>query len=830
MRGFEPLISGPPDQHFNRTKLHPEISKIIIKYFYYKNYICKLIILYTILRRFFLIFICILFTQLSFGQKQYTISGYVQENETGENLIGVSIYDKQSRKGTTTNQYGFYSLTLVEGSYEIVYSFVGLNSITKKITLNQDYRGNVELTSKEIIYKEVKITSERSDKNIENTNMSQIKMEVTNIKQLPVILGEIDILKSAQLLPGIQFGGEGNSAIYVRGGGPDQNLILLDEAVVYNAAHLFGFFSVFNADAIKDINIIKGGIPAEYGGRLSSVLDISMKDGNNKKYVVNGGIGLLSSRLTLQGPIQKNKSSFIVSGRRTYIDVLSKPFIQKNNAFSGSGYYFYDLTTKINYRISDKDRLYLSGYFGRDVFNFAYTDNDIEIRIPWGNATTSLRWNHLFNGKLFMNTSLIFSDYRFEFDINQSEFELKIFSGINDWNTKIDFQYQPNQRHAIKFGTNYTYHEFSPGNATGKSGEVVFEPDQVFKQYSNEGAMYLSDDIELTDEIKIHAGLRYSSFQHSGNIRFLDYIKNEFTRSNDNYRHVEGRISLRYLLNVNNSIKASYSQNYQYVHLASTSAVSLPTDLWIPSSLGIEPKFADQYALGYFKNLKDNLFETSIELYYKEMTNLLEYKEGVLPEDNTNTSSDDAFTFGTGDSYGIELLITKKSGGTTGWIGYTLSKTTRYFDEVNNGIEFPAKYDRRHDLSFTATHKLSQKWTLSSVFVFATGNAITLPTERYVIGGNVYTEYTSRNGYRMEAYHRLDIGATYTPKKKKKFTSSWNFSVYNVYNRKNPYFIYFALKPNNGEEGTIQDGNVTPKAYQVSIFPILPSITWNFNF
>jgi len=780
--------------------------------------------------RIYIILVLSLFALTCFSQNSYTISGYVQDNESGENLIGVSIYDKATFKGTSTNQYGFYSLTLNEGEYEILYSFIGFKTISKNINLNKDIRLNISLDSDAILTEEVIVTGERLDKNVSSSDMSQAKIAVSNIKQIPVILGEVDILKAAQLLPGIQSGGEGNSGLYVRGGGPDQNLILLDEAVVYNAAHLFGFFSVFNADAIKDINIIKGGMPAEYGGRLSSVLDITMKDGNNKKYQADGGIGLLSSRLTLQGPVQKNKSSFIVSGRRTYIDVLSDPFIGEENAFNGSGYYFYDLTTKINYRLSDKDRIYLSGYFGRDVFNFANSKNGFGIQIPWGNATTSLRWNHLFNDKLFMNTSLIFSDYRFEFNLAQQDFELKIFSGINDWNTKVDFLYQPNQRHTIKFGTNYTYHEFTPGNATGKSGEVVFEPEEIFRQYSNEGALYFSDDFEISDVLKVHAGLRYSSFQHSGYISFRDYIKNDFTGSDDNYRHIEPRLSFRYKLSTSSSIKGAYTQNYQYIHLASTSSVSLPTDLWVPSSKAIEPKFADQFALGYFKNLNDNMYETSIEAYYKEMTNLIEYKEGVLPEDNTNSNSDDAFTFGDGDSYGLEFLVKKNKGKTTGWIGYTWSKTTRFFDEVNNGNAFPAKYDRRHDLSITATHKYSKKWTFSGVFVYATGNSITLPTERYVIGENIYTEFTSRNGFRIDPYHRLDIGATYTPTKKRKYQSSWNFSIYNLYSRKNPYFIYFALEAPEGVDGSLVEGNLTPKAYQVSIFPILPSVTWNFNF
>jgi hypothetical protein len=796
--------------------------------------------------KFLLFFLANLLCFSVFTQNSFTISGYVQDDESGENLIGVSIYDKLSLKGTVTNQYGFYSLTLEEGKYDITYSFIGLESQNKSVELNKDLRLNISLKSNTILTNEVIVTGEKSDQNVSSSNMSQVKIEVSNIKQLPVILGEVDVLKSAQLLPGITSNGEGSSGLYVRGGGPDQNLILLDEAVVYNASHLFGFFSVFNADAIKDINIIKGGMPAEYGGRLSSVLDITMKDGNNKKYQADGGIGLLSSRLTLQGPIQKEKSSFILSGRRTYIDVLSQPFLDRvdpetgePNAFAGSGYYFYDLTTKINYRVSDKDRLYLSGYFGRDVFSFANSDNGFAIEIPWGNATGSLRWNHLFSDKLFMNTSVIFSDYRFEFNLAQSDFEFKIFSGINDWNTKVDFLYQPNQRHTIKFGANYTYHIFTPGNATGRAGDVEFAPDEIFRQYSNEGALYFSDDFELSDDLKVNAGLRYSSFQHRGDINLFTYLKNDLTLSNDNYRNIEPRLSLRYNLNTTSSIKASYSENYQYIHLASTSSVSLPTDLWVPSSTGIKPKFAKQYALGYFKNFNDNMFETSLEGYYKEMTNLIEYREGYLPEDNTNSSSDDSFTFGDGDSYGIEVLLKKNRGKTTGWIGYTLSKTTRYFDEVNNGLEFPAKYDRRHDLSITATHQLSNAWVLSGVFVYATGNSITLPTERYVIGGDVYTQFTSRNGYRTSPYHRMDIGATYNPakrknkkKKNKKFESTWNFSIYNVYSRKNPYFIYFALEglEEDGDNQNIQNGNVEPKAYQVSIFPILPSVTWNFNF
>ena len=508
----------------------------------------------------------------SFSQESYTISGYIQEASSGENLIGASKFEQNSRKGTTSNQYGFYSLTLKEGEYTIIYSFIGMETIKKKIVLNKDYRINMSLSENSTIINEITINEEGADNNVESTNMSQVKLNVESVKSIPVILGEIDVLKTAQLLPGISSGGEGSSGLYVRGGGPDQNLVLLDEAIVYNAAHLFGFFSVFNADAIKDVNIIKGGMPAQYGGRLSSVLDISMKDGNNQKYQADGGIGLLSSRLTFQGPIQKDKSSFILSGRRTYVDVLSKPFLNKEdpetgdaNPFSGSGYYFYDLTTKLNYKISDKDRIFLSGYFGRDVFSFSDSESGFGIEIPWGNATTSLRWNHLFNDKLFKNTSLIFTDYRFEFNLAQSDFEFKIFSGINDWNHKIDFLYVPNQNHSIKFGSNFTYHEFTPGNATGSAGEVDFAPDEIYKQYSNEGALYISDEFEVSELLKINIGLRYSSFQHSGKINPIEFLKNEITFDTSNhYRHIEPRISLRYRLDPEKSIKTSFSQNYQY--------------------------------------------------------------------------------------------------------------------------------------------------------------------------------------------------------------------------------------------------------------------------
>jgi len=763
-----------------------------------------------------------------FAQEKYTLSGYVKDNETGEYLIGATVYLKENLKGTSTNQYGFYSITVEKGNYSVIYSFLGLKKEEKTIKLNKNLRLNISLQSNAIITNEVVIESDGADKNIASSNMSQVKIDVKNIKRLPAFMGEVDVLKTIQLLPGVQSSGEGNSGFYVRGGGPDQNLILLDEATVYNASHLFGFFSVFNADAIKDINLIKGGMPAKYGGRLASVLDISMKEGNSKKFEVDGGLGLISSKLTLQGPVKKDTSSFIISGRRTYIDVLINPLINDTSAFKGTGYYFYDLTTKVNYRISDKDRIFLSGYFGRDVFTFRNADRGFKFDIPWGNATGSVRWNHLFNDKLFVNTSVIFSDYQFSFGAEQNDFEFKLNSSITDWNTKIDFSYIPNLKHNIKFGTHFTYHTFIPGSVTGRSGDVSFNPEKIFKQYSNEGAMYISDDFEVNEELKINAGLRYSSFQFGGPITVRNYLKNEFTfDSTNHHRNLEPRLSMRYKIDKNHSLKTSYTQNYQYIHLASLSSVSLPTDLWVPSTKIVKPQYGRQFAVGFFKNLLNDTWETSVEAYHKKMKNLIEYKEGVLPEDNTNTSSDDSFTFGSGNSYGLEFFIKKRLGRTTGWLGYTISKTTRYFDDLNNGNEFPAKYDRTHDLSVTATYDINDNWVLSAVFVYATGNTLTPALDRYIIDGNIFTEYANRNSYRMPEYHRMDVSATYTKKKpEKRFNSSWSFSIYNIYNRANPYFIYFDFEG----EGNLAEGGIDPKAFQISLFPIIPSITWNFNF
>jgi hypothetical protein len=766
--------------------------------------------------------------------QKYTVSGYIKDGYSGESLMGATIYTKENFKNsTTTNQYGYYALSVEKGSYTIVVSYVGFYNDTLKINLDKNIKQNFELKSKVITKNEVVITGEKDDQNTSSTDMGKVQFEVAKIKKLPAFLGEVDVMKTIQLTPGVQSAGEGNSAFYVRGGGPDQNLILLDEAVVYNASHLFGFFSVFNADAVKNIELTKAGMPANYGGRLASVLDISMNEGNSKKFQADGGIGVISSRLTIQGPIKKDTSSFIISGRRTYIDILMKPFISKSSPFRGTGYYFYDLNTKINYCLSDKDRLYLSGYFGRDVFSIKSSDMNFNTGILWGNATSSLRWNHVFGPKLFLNTSLIFSDYRFEFKATQSEYDIVLYSGVRDYNAKFDFSLFPSIKHNVKFGGNYVYHVFTPNNTTAKSSGTELDLGKEVRLYANDAALYVNDDFDLTPLLKINGGLRYTVFQHIG--PFDRYILNEINQITDTitygkgeniktYNHIEPRLSLRYTLNEKSSLKAAFTQNYQYIHLASVTGVNLPTDIWFPSTSLVKPQFGTQYSLGYFRNFKKNAFETSVEVYYKKMKNQIEFKEGSSAEDNIKNNTDNNFTFGNGTSYGLELFVNKKTGKFTGWIGYTLSWTTRKFPELNLGKEFYAKYDSRHDVSVIASYELNDKWTFSAIWVFASGNAMTLPIARYIINGNVVNEYGERNSFRMPNYHRMDISATYNGKKHKNYESSWNFSIFNLYNRYNPYYIYFETK------GDITQGYLETTAKQVSLFPILPSVTWNFKF
>lgn len=782
-------------------------------------------------KRLFLFVTFILVSTLSFAQGKVTLSGYMRDAGSGESLIAATVYIKELGIGANTNTYGFYSISMPPGSYTAIYSYVGYSTVEKTIALDKDVTYNAELTSTSKL-KEVEVLAVRKDENIKSTEMGTISMSVEKIKTLPVIFGEVDILKTMQLMPGVQSAGEGNSGFYVRGGGPDQNLILLDDAVVYNTGHLFGFFSVFNADALKNTTLIKGGMPAQYGGRLSSVVDVSMKEGNMKEYHAEGGIGLIASRLTLEGPIVKDKGSFMLSGRRTYVDLLIKPFTSKESAFSGSGYFFYDANLKANYKLGEKDRLYLSGYFGRDKFTFKSASQSFNADIPWGNSTATLRWNHQFTNQLFLNTTAVYNDYQFAFSGGQNDFNIKLSSGIRDLNAKTDLDYFTNFNHHFKAGIAYTHHRFIPNQVSGRSDTIEFEPNNAFIKYAHEAGAYIQDEFEPTKWLAVNVGLRYSWFAQTGPYTRYDYSFDDKKTDSTSYAPgeivktyggLEPRLNLRFTLSPNSSIKASVVRNYQYIHLVSNNGSTLPTDTWVPSTYVVKPQEAWQYSVGYFQNFLDNLLETSIEVYYKPMKNQIEYRQGYTPSTLRDPELD--YVFGDGEAYGAEFFINKKKGKFTGWIGYTLAWTWKYFDELNNGQRFPAKYDRRHDLSIVASYEHSKKWTFSGVFVFGSGNAITLPTNYYFIGSNLVQEYSDLNAYRIFPYHRLDLSAIYkpTPKKPRKWESSWAFSIYNVYSRQNPYFLYVDSR------GTVNEG-IDVKVKQVSIFPILPSITYNFRF
>ncbi len=795
-------------------------------------------------------FITALFTLFqAHAQQDLSISGHVRDAASGEALIGANVYVRETMKGTATNVYGYYVLNLPVGTHTIVMSFIGYEEQVQVVDLKGDMVLNIEARPKAIMGKEVEVIGERGANNTEGTQMGTVELDVQRLTTLPALLGEVDILKTIQYLPGVQNNGEGNSGFYVRGGGPDQNLILLDDATVYNASHLFGFFSVFNADAVRNIELIKGGMPANYGGRISSVLDITMKEGNSKAFHGQGGIGLISSRLTLEGPIVKDRSSFIISGRRTYIDVLTRPFINKGSQISGSGYYFYDLNAKANYRISDKDRVYLSGYFGRDVFTFTGTNpGDPAFTIPWGNATLSARWNHVFGPRLFMNTTATFSDYSFAFNADQDQFGFELFSGIKDYGLKMDLSHYPRAGHQLKYGGQYIKHVYTTSTVSVSSGDVDFNIEDPPLLHAHEGALYILDEFDATDRIRINGGLRFSTFHHVGPFRRYEFDEQGSPAGTTlfgnqeviaSYNALEPRLSVRYKIDGRSSVKASYNRGQQYVHLASFSSIALPTDVWIPSGENVLPQIGTQYAAGYFRDLFDKVLETSVEVYYKDMHNLIEYAEGAQPQEGGNTNYDALLVYGTGYSYGAEFFLRKSQGRLNGWAGYTWSKTMRQFPDLNEGREFPSRWDRRHDMSLVISYDLTDRWNIGSTFVYASGQAVTLPVNRYFIEGRLVSEYTDRNAYRMAPYHRLDLAATLRGKKtrtikdpetgeerivEKRWRSSWTFGVYNVYNRYNPFFIYFS-NTGNPAQGTFE-----VVAKQVSLFTILPSVTWNFEF
>lgn len=761
-----------------------------------------------------------------------TLNGYVKDSLSGESIIGATVAVSGQSKAVMSNQYGFYSITLAKGTYSINVSHISYLGKPFTINLDSNQSLNIDLFSKAAAIDEVVVYSKRRDGNVKNAQMGKVDLSMNQIKNIPAFMGEVDLLKAIQLLPGVRNAGEGNAGFYVRGGGPDQNLIMLDDAVVYNTGHLFGFFSIFNSDAIKNVSLIKGGMPAQYGGRLSSVVDVSMKDGNINKLQMDGGIGLIASRFSIQGPIKKDKASFILSARRTYIDALIKPAIKKTSSFYGSGYYFYDVNAKINYRFSEKDRLYLSGYFGRDVFDFNNAKRSFKTNIPWGNATGTLRWNHVFNRRLFANTTLVYNDYKFKFSAQQESFEIGLSSGIRDVTLKSDFDYYPLPNHKLKFGGLVTYHKFVPNVVSGRQDSIIFTPNNEGNKFATEAAIYIQDDWEIGEKWKMNYGIRYSSFTQIGPYNLykrdadgnkLDSTIYKSFQPVKTYGGLEPRVTLRYAIDDETSLKAAVTRNLQYIHLVSNAGTTLPTDLWVPSTYIVKPQISWLYAAGLFKNFNNNTYETSLEVYYKDMQNQVEYKEGYTP---SLADPEEEFVFGKGWSYGAEMLVNKLKGRLTGWVGYTLSWTWRKFPQLNNGERYPVKYDRRHDLSVVSNYELNKKWKFGAVFVYGTGNAITLPERFYVINGVLTQEYSKLNQYRMKAYHRLDLSATLTPtaKKKKKVSSYWVFSLYNAYSRLNPYFIYF------DQTGTPINGDVKVEARQVSLFPVLPAVTWNFKF
>ena len=755
------------------------------------------------------------------AQVRHTVSGTIRDQSSGETLIGASVAILNHPRSTIqSNSYGFYSLNAAAGKYTIVVSFAGYRNDTLEVSLDKDVVIAVNLSPAGAEMQEVVVSANRNNANVTKPLMGVQKLSVNEIKDVPVIFGEKDILKTIQLLPGVQSGGDGSSGFYVRGGSVDQNLILLDEATVYNPTHLLGFFSTFNSDAIKDVTLYKGAIPAEYGGRLASVLDVRMDDGNVKDYGVSGGLGLISSRLNIQGPIEKDDGSFIVSARRTYADVFLK--LSKDTNTNRSSLYFYDINAKANYKVGDKDHIFLSGYFGKDNLGLGNT-----FGLDYGNSTATFRWNHIFNSRLFSNTSLIYSKYNYNVKVNSGNNDIGITSFVRDSHLKEDLQYYLNSDNKVNFGIEVIQHTTSPG-VISASGTSSFNPLALEQRYSVESAAYIDHSLSLSDKVNIDYGLRaglftvfgpgsFYTYDSSGNaIDTTTYGSGQVVKS---YLNLEPRFSMSYRLTDNSSIKFAYTRTTQNLHLLSNSTSSNPTDVWIPSSNNVKPEIADQVSTGYFRNADNNAYEFSAEVYYRYMQNQIDYKNGAQLIANEYVESQ--LIYGIGRAYGLELFAKKKVGRMTGWISYTLSRTERRFGQVNDDSWYPANQDRTHDLSVVGIYKLSKKWTLSGDFVYYTGNAVTWPSGKYEVDGQVAFLYTKRNGYRMPPYNRLDLSATLQGKKTKKFDSNWNFSLYNAYGRENPYSISFQQDPGNPAR---------TEAVQYALFRWVPSVTYNFKF
>lgn len=759
-----------------------------------------------------------------------TLSGYLKDKANGEALIGATIYIPELKTGVITNPYGFYSISVPEGSYSVTFSYIGYQTQSPLINLNASKQLNVMLEEDTKELAEVVVTGEVKNRNVESLQMSVEKVQVKMIKKLPSFMGEVDIIKSITLLPGIQNGGEGSSGLYVRGGGPDENLMILDEAPVYNASHLLGFFSVFNSDAIKDVEVFKGGIPAEYGGKASSVIDIRMKDGNSQQLGISGGIGNISSRLTVEGPIIKDKWSFIVSGRRTYADVLGKAIGIKE--LQDNQLYFYDLNLKTNVEINDKNRIYLSAYTGDDYFKSGES-----IYMRWGNLTSTVRWNHLFSNKLFSNTSLIFSRYNYNLGVPGSAADqFDWTSQISDYNFKEDFSWYLNSKNKLTLGFNIIYHHFEPGAVDANVGSY-FTDLKLTNYNAIDNSLYISNEQTIGPKLSLRYGLRYSYFQQIGKGKVRQYQNPDQPNEDEvtdvkeygsgkfippPYHNLEPRLAIKYMLTPESSIKASYNRMAQNLHLISNTNSPTPLDIWLPSNTYIKPLIANQLGLGYFRNFKDNMFETSAEVYYKKMNNVIDYIDGA--ELFLNEDLETELLRGKGYAYGLELFAKKQEGRLTGWLSYTLSKSMREIPGINNNKAYPSSYDRTHNVSLVANYELAKRLTLSSTWVFSTGNPTSYPIAKYDVQGNTIYLYADRNSNRIPDYHRLDLSLNYDFKKndRRKFKQSLNFSIYNVYARRNAYSVTFRQNKDNP--------NISEATRMSIIGSVIPSITYNFNF
>jgi len=759
---------------------------------------------------------------ISAQSRRFTISGNITDSTTGENLIGATVFVEELQIGTAANVYGFYSLSIPEGTYRLTVTFVGYEQHSQTVELTQNTRLNIRLSPQTSALDEVVVSAVRRDANVSQIGMSVQQLSIETLRRIPALMGEVDVIKAIQLLPGVQQAAAGSTGFSVRGGGHDQNLILLDEAVVYNASHLMGFFSVFNNDAIKDVRLYKGDIPANFGGRLSSVLDIRTRDGNNQRFAATGGIGTISSRLTVEGPILTDRMSYLVSGRRTYADIFLR--LANDEGLRNSVLYFYDLNAKVNYRIDDNNRVFLAAYLGRDRFETSFAG------MEFGNRTFTARWNRIFTPRLFSNFTFIGSmyDYYLRAEISE-QLGMDWRSQLNDYGIRADFSFHPNPNNHIRFGYHLTYHDFLLGEGGGIGEQSIIarfsQPNQLALNHS----WYASNESSLGERFSIRYGLRYTLFQNISNGEPFDYLENYAVRETATYRRgtifhnvgrFEPRLGMIYQMSNLHSVKASYTRTAQFIHLASNSTAGSPLDVWFQTSPNVKPQMSDQFAIGYFRNFRDNMFETSIELYYRNMQNVIDFRDHAVLMGNNNLEQE--LRFGTGRAYGVEFMVRKNEGRLNGWVSYTLSRAVRTVDEINYGQQFRSPFDRPHNISVVLNYELSRRWIISANWVYLSGMPVTFPVGRYEIAGRYVPIYSARNEYRFPAYHRLDLSATYSFRRNdtRRWQSELNFSLFNAYGRKNPWTIMFRQDRENP--------HVT-YAEMMYLFSFVPSITYNFR-